>query len=211
MKILSHRGYWVTELEKNTKLAFLRSFELGFGTETDIRDSSGNLVISHDPASGSEMLLRDFLLLCPDDITIALNIKADGLARLVRDVLLPYKKIDWFVFDMAIPDMRDHLAIQNPVFCRMSEVESYPPWLEKCDGVWLDAFDELWFDTNLIDSLLERGKKICIVSPELHKRDHLPLWNMLNNKNGYKKNRNLFLCTDWSEKAQLFFGGASND
>ena len=51
MEILSHRGYWKTVTEKNTIIAFKRSFNLGFGTETDIRDLNGNLVISHDMPS----------------------------------------------------------------------------------------------------------------------------------------------------------------
>ena len=48
MKILSHRGYWNNLTEKNSKSAFRRSFQLGFGTETDVRDLNGELVISHD-------------------------------------------------------------------------------------------------------------------------------------------------------------------
>ena len=48
MKILSHRGYWKTAEEKNTATAMHRSFSLGFGTETDVRDYNGKLVISHD-------------------------------------------------------------------------------------------------------------------------------------------------------------------
>jgi glycerophosphoryl diester phosphodiesterase len=45
MKIMSHRGYWRGEDEKNTTTAFSRSFDLGFGTETDVRDALGQLVI----------------------------------------------------------------------------------------------------------------------------------------------------------------------
>lgn len=204
MKILSHRGYWKNESEKNTKTAFLRSFELGFGTETDVRDLGGNLVISHDPATGCEMLFRDFLSLCPDGITLALNIKADGLSRKMKEELLFFPKIDWFVFDMSVPDMRDHLERKNPVFARMSEVESDIPWFDKCDGIWLDAFEGLWFDRALIDKLLKLGKHICIVSPELHKRDYLPLWNMLKTIPEYKAENRLFLCTDFPEEARIF-------
>ena len=45
MKIISHHGFWHIPSEKNTETAFCRSFELGFGTETDVRDSLGALVI----------------------------------------------------------------------------------------------------------------------------------------------------------------------
>ena len=70
MEILSHRGYWKNEGEKNTKIAFERSFQLGFGTETDIRDYKGELVISHDIADSSCMKLEAFQKAqpsaCPD-------------------------------------------------------------------------------------------------------------------------------------------------
>ena len=46
MIVLSHRGYWKTPAEKNTAAAFRRSFDLGFGTETDVRDRGGELVIA---------------------------------------------------------------------------------------------------------------------------------------------------------------------
>lgn len=204
MNILSHRGYWKNESEKNTKTAFLRSFEHGFGTETDVRDLGDKLIISHDPATGDEISLRDFLSLCPDGVTLALNVKADGLARKINEELLFFPKIDWFVFDMSIPDMRDHLERKNPVFVRRSDVESDMPWIEKCDGIWLDSFEGLWFDRAIIDQLLKLGKKLGIVSPELHKRDHLPLWNMLKTISGYKEENRLFLCTDLPEAARMF-------
>ncbi len=52
MIILSHRGYWKSEEERNQEVAFHRSFDLGYGTETDIRDIQGKLVISHDMPQG---------------------------------------------------------------------------------------------------------------------------------------------------------------
>ena len=46
MKIISHRGFWKESKEKNSEAAFKRSFENGFGLETDIRDYNGDLVVS---------------------------------------------------------------------------------------------------------------------------------------------------------------------
>lgn len=61
MKILSHRGYWKNSDEKNKENAFRRSFSLGYGTETDVRDCRGDLVISHDMPIGNEISCEDFL------------------------------------------------------------------------------------------------------------------------------------------------------
>ena len=55
MIILSHRGYWKSEEERNQEVAFHHSFDLGYGTETDIRDIQGKLVISHDMPQGNEI------------------------------------------------------------------------------------------------------------------------------------------------------------
>jgi hypothetical protein len=58
MQILSHRRYWKMDSEKNTKIAFERSFSLGFGTETDLmRDFGRKIVISHDMPRGGKMTL----------------------------------------------------------------------------------------------------------------------------------------------------------
>lgn len=48
IKILAHRGFWKEETEKNTKIAFERAFNSGFGIETDLRDIKGEIVISHN-------------------------------------------------------------------------------------------------------------------------------------------------------------------
>lgn len=204
MKILSHRGYWKSPAEKNTPSAFARSASLGFGTETDLRDRDGGVVISHDPPDrGAELpTLAEFLATFAGagPLPLALNIKADGLAGPVRDALdAAYPDgHDAFVFDMAVPDMRGYFAAGVPVFTRMSEVEPEPAFLDKAAGVWLDAFEGEWFDAGTIGRLLDAGKRVCVVSPELHRRDHRPLWERLIPLAGRD---GLSLCTDLPEDA----------
>lgn len=206
MKILSHRGYWHAAEEKNAKIAFERSFKLGFGTETDVRDLAGTLVISHDPPSGLDSLsLEKFLSWhsqYQSDLPLALNIKADGLAAPLNSLMKNRGPLDWFVFDMSIPDMRHHLAVGNPVFVRMSEYEQSPPWIDRAQGVWLDAFDRDWYTTKDIERILETGLRVCIVSPELHKRPHLDLWAQIK---PLRNQDRLLLCTDVPEAARDFF------
>ena len=61
MRIISHRGYWKQEIEKNSDIAFHRSFRLNIGTETDFRDYKGELVISHDvPTEGNFISANEF-------------------------------------------------------------------------------------------------------------------------------------------------------
>jgi glycerophosphoryl diester phosphodiesterase len=61
MKILSHRGYWLSADEKNSTVAFQRSFDQGYGTETDLRDYCGEVVIAHDVATKKNITFEQFL------------------------------------------------------------------------------------------------------------------------------------------------------
>ncbi|MNJ58194.1 hypothetical protein D3C77_538170 [compost metagenome] len=104
---------------------------------------------------------------------------------------------------MSIPDTRAHLNAGNPVFVRMSEVEKTPVWLEQASGIWLDGFDSVWYDNALILDLLQKNKKVCIVSEELHKRDPAMQWKMFSEISS----KNFMLCTDLPEEATKFFCG----
>lgn len=111
MEIISHRGYWLELHERNQPVAFHRSFDLGFGTETDVRDCAGRLLISHDMPTGDEMTLDDLLdIMGGRNLPLAINIKADGLAKAIAAKFTERGHTNWFVFDMAVPDMRSYLA-----------------------------------------------------------------------------------------------------
>lgn len=205
MIVLSHRGYWKKPDEKNTVTAFKHSFRFGFGTETDIRDCKNNIVISHDAPDGSELLLRDFLHISEGfNVMLGLNIKSDGLAENLNKMMHNFPELNYFTFDMSIPDMRAYLDIGLPVFCRVSEVEPHPPWLDECKGVWLDSFFEDWFDASDVKKFLNMGKAVCVVSPELHNRPYINMWKKLSM---IKDNKKLYICTDFPEEAELFFKG----
>ena len=205
MKILSHRGFWTDPSERNRQAAFERSFACGFGLETDVRDCPGRLVISHDMPGGSEMSLAAFLeLFGGRDLPLALNIKADGLADEVTRAMSAAAVPEWFAFDMSVPDTLAYLDAGAPVFVRMSELEPESPLLERAAGVWLDAFFGDWYGTGRVASLLSRGKRVCVVSPELHRRPHDSLWRVLE---PLAEHPGLLLCTDHPDRARSFFGG----
>ena len=204
MIILSHRGYWLEPSEKNNEDAFKRSFDLGFGTETDVRDCNGKLVIAHDMPIGGEIQLIDFVeIIGKRPLPLAVNIKSDGLAIPLKQIMENAGVSDWFVFDMSIPDMRAYLQANVPVFARMSEVEKEPAWFEQVSGIWLDSFHDIWYDSNQILTLLDNDKRVCIVSSELHGREFYPLWQMLLPISSHP---NLMMCTDLPKHASKFFG-----
>jgi hypothetical protein len=204
--ILSHRGYWTQMQEKNAAVAFERSFDLGFGTETDIRDRNGDLVISHDMAADDAITLDAMLdILGPRDLPLALNIKADGLARKLQAQLRGRGLTQWFTFDMSVPEAVVQLHLGMPVFTRASEYERPPALYRESLGVWLDGFATEWFSVGDINGFLQDGKRVAIVSPELHRRDHHALWARLR-ASGITDNPGLMLCTDLPEDARQFFG-----
>ncbi len=205
MPIISHRGYWKTAEEKNTTLAFERSFSMGFGTETDIRDYKGELVISHDIANESAISFRQFLDIYSQydkNLCLALNIKADGLQAKIKEALEECQITNYFVFDMSVPDSLGYLKHNLNTFTRQSEYEQSPSFYEKSHGVWLDCFEGDWIDSDIITKHLSNHKMVCVVSPDLHKREYYPTWEK------YKpicKENNFLLCTDYPEEAKKFF------
>ena len=211
MIVLSHRGLWRNEKEKNTGIAFRRSFDLGFGTETDVRDYCGELVISHDIADSSCMAFGDFLQLYSSYSTklpLALNIKADGLQEKLLVELNKYGVSNYFVFDMSVPDGLACLKAGLRTFTRQSEFEPHPAFYESAQGVWIDEFADHWVDERTIVNHLTKGKEICIVSPELHKRPMQMEWKHYKTIcSELEADGIVMICTDLPEEAERMFNG----
>lgn len=208
MIVISHRGYWKTAEEKNTKTAFERSFSLGYGTETDFRDLDRQLVIAHDPPQAGAMPADEmFGLVAAHDpaLPMALNIKADGLQDMISACVARHRLTGCFVFDMAVPDAIGWLKTDIDVFTRHSDVETVPAFYEEAAGVWLDAFRSEWWDMNVIGTHLNAGKRVAVVSSELHGRDHTNLWTMMKSSDLCQSD-DVILCTDIPETASEFFG-----
>lgn len=212
--ILAHRGLWRDPAEKNSAAALRAALLQGFGIETDLRDRAGTLVISHDPPGPRETQeAASFLAEAARpgrDGLLALNIKADGLQAMVAAALEgagigPDRAV---VFDMSVPDGRGYLAAGLPVLSRLSELEPHRAWEGHDAGVWLDDFGAQPDQAGMALSLLERGDRVAVVSPELHGRAHLPLWRALRD-GGAHRWAGFTLCTDHPVDAAAFFNVAS--
>ena len=205
MKIISHRGYWKTMDERNTRAAFIRSFANGFGTETDVRDICGRIVISHDMPRGDEISFEEVLqIMGGRNLPLAINIKADGQIHLLMQLLKKYNHTNYFTFDMSIPDMVVQLASGARVFTGQSDLVPVPVLLEDCAGIWLDSFRSEWFGPSLVDDIIDNGKNVCIVSADLHKRDVSEQWKKILQCKNIESNA-LILCTDIPDKAVEYF------
>lgn len=211
MEIISHRGYWKKEIEKNSQASFIRSFELGFGTETDVRDYQGELVISHDIADRESMPFNKFLEIYTESncsSTLAINIKSDGLQDKLSSSLKKYNISNYFIFDSSIPDTVKSIENHLSCFLRYSEFEPKNSLWDSVDGIWFDRFSNLDLDLDMIVSVLKSGKRAAIVSDELHQRDSLKTWEQLSNlPEKYLNSDKLILCTDQPEQARSYFYG----
>lgn len=209
MKILSHRGWWENRAEHNTLAAIERSFRAGFGIETDVRDAGGQLVISHDLPDASAYAVSRLLKMHREfpQLTLALNVKSDGLQVKLRELLDEYGVQNYFVFDMSIPDTLGYRKQGFVYYTRQSEYEPEPALYAEAAGVWIDIFENEWPDRATLEGHLTRGKQICLVSPELHRREHLAYWNKIKTiTDSLKPNPNaISLCTDFPADADAFF------
>ena len=170
MEIISHRGFWIEPFEKNSINAFERSFHFKFGTETDVRDRDGKLVISHDCPNVDNMLFSTFLGIYNKfelKSTLAINIKSDGLQEKIKRELQYFNIENYFVFDMSIPDTILYLENEIKFLCRFSEYEKENDLWSNSNGIWYDNFkQEDKLNLSLIEGLILDRKKVCIVSSE---------------------------------------------
>lgn len=208
MRIISHRGYWKDSIEKNKEIAFERSFKLGFGTETDFRDLNGKLVVSHDVPTASSVLPLSRLISTykkyDNSLPLAINIKADGLQSLIKQMIEKMEVKEYFVFDMSIPDTLGYIKLGIDFYIRQSEYEKDLPFYSEAKGIWLDAFGGIWYDEAVIKYHLRNGKRVAIVSAELHKRDYVHQWETIKSWT-VTRSKDVILCTDLPEIATEFF------
>jgi glycerophosphoryl diester phosphodiesterase len=202
MKIIAHRGLWLEKEDQNTLVAYKRAFDLGFGVEIDVRDSFGQIVVSHDPTETSGLLqLNEVLeLFSTYDSTMAINIKSDGLIPAIQTALASINDARYFLFDMSIPETISYLKSGLRTFTRLSEYEEITTLHEESSGIWLDAFNNDWWTSR--SEVFQNFKSVCVVSPELHGRKEEAGWSFLR---GIDWVEDLSLCTDYPEKALRYF------
>jgi glycerophosphoryl diester phosphodiesterase len=200
-RILAHRGLWAKENEKNSLKAIRNAFNLGFGVEIDLREFDSNLVLSHDfPSVNSEKIehIDEVWKLLNSNITVAYNIKEDGLSNLLKQFLDQCNIHNQFAFDMSVSESVKYKYLGIETAVRVSEIE--PVNLEHFatnDGIkkiWLDSFKTDWWihDLKTLEAL--RGSQIFIVSPELHGRDPQKVWSQ--GKSLLAENFDIYICTD---------------
>lgn len=159
IKVIAHRGWWLSPDEQNTLTAFERAFDAGIGVELDVRDWCGELVVSHDPPTyrpdewstrcDGPLRFSEVLDLLGDRPNIlAVNVKSCGLAPMFGRLKAPK---NWFFFDL--PPHEDEvydahlLPIRSPSLSR--ELFGWDN-----GNFWYDLKKERYGDTHLITDLV---------------------------------------------------------
>lgn len=209
MEIISHRGFWRRIEEQNKLASYEHSFAQGFGVEIDVRDLCGKLIISHNVVKKNPLFFEEFADLYSNyiDLPVAVNVKSSGLCPLVKQAINKWKWNNYFVFDMAIPDTISYIKADIKIYTRQSEYEINPVFYKNSEGIWLDEFDHHWIDNKIIEYHLGQGKKICIVSPELHERSYFSEWEEYLDLDKRVQDESISICTDHPKEANEFFNG----
>lgn len=206
MEILCHRGLWSNYSEQNSIASISGAFRNGFGVEFDVRDQGSCLVISHDIPKNNSLELKDVFNMYNDEMAhdkfMAINIKSDGIVDEISRLINEYKIINYFVFDMSVPQLLEYHKKNVKLFSRVSEYEDPKLLLAQSVGVWVDAFHSDWISEIDIRNFVSMNKMVCLVSPELHGRQHSREWNKIKSFDNYNE---IMLCTDHPLEAKEFF------
>tara|TARA_Y100001968_G_scaffold319218_1_gene350442 strand:+ start:44 stop:700 length:657 start_codon:yes stop_codon:yes gene_type:complete len=212
IQIISHRGYWQRDNEKNTMIAFSRSLINNYGIETDLRDKNGEIIISHDIQIGTDVLyLKEFLKLYKNskkNLPLLLNIKSDGIIKIIKNNLNSFGVSNYYLFDMSIPETKKYAEDSCINFItRISDIEKYPLFINESKGFWIDSFYGNYPEFDYLDTFLNSKYIFCFVSPELHNRSEIEFWEMLKKWIQARKvsSDKVLLCTDRPKEAFLFF------
>lgn len=172
-----------------------------FGIECDLWNYNGEAVLSHD--SPNDDSVRLYNLLDANSSLYAINAKSNDLSIVLPALKLNETK-DYFIFDASVPESIKLINNGYKVFTRQSEYERTPSFYIESSGVWMDQFKSDWIRSDHINQHLILDKKVAIVSPELHGRDHLPFWSHLKLMKLFGE---VYLCTKYPEEAEEFFNG----
>ncbi len=210
--IVCHRGFWRKENEQNTNDSFRLALSNNYGIETDIRESNGEIIISHDIPMNDDCMSLDQLLSIYKDIgsklPLLLNVKCDGIKDKILFLIQKYSIENYFLFDMSIPETVHYASDKLVKFLsRLSDLEESPILLESAQGLWVDSFYGEYPSFTLLEKYVEQNYILCFVSPELHGREEKTYWIRLREwiqSKDFKRNT-VLICTDKADEAYLYF------
>ena len=160
---MSHRINTIKKLKKTPKF---------YGIEIDVRDYKKKIILSHDPFRPGESFYE--FIKKYDHKFLILNVKNEGIELNILKILKKFKIKNYFFLDCTFPSLINltKKGIKN-IAIRVSDYESFHTlrnmkYLAK--WVWIDCFKNIPLDEKKYKLIKKYKYKICLVSPELHRR-----------------------------------------
>jgi len=200
MKVIPHRGCWNEFHEGNSVKALTEALQFFDGVEFDIRDDASDIILSHNPFTNNCISFDSFLKGLGRDERkkfFAINVKADGLGRKLKEILNRNEINNYMCFDLSFPEKRQYEKLGLQVFDRISDLEKNPEM--ESQGLIVDCFEK---DIDLND-LQNISAELFFISPELHGRNYLEFWNKLR-ASKFNSIHN-YICTDKPELIKRMF------
>jgi glycerophosphoryl diester phosphodiesterase len=206
---------------ENSLDACARALEEGFGLETDLRrDAAGTFYISHDPhprtAANSLEAYTELFAKHPS-AELAINVKELGyeaaLVELMKSGQLG-KRAFYFDFELLEPAtpgaaQRKIKSLPGGTEIRLaSRLSDRGETLAQClsipgEIVWADEFDKLWLTAREAEMVRAAGRKLFVISPELHGFDTAARKRRWQDFKDWGVDG---VCTDFALEARDFFG-----
>ena len=162
MIFIKHRVNSISDLKKtNTE----------FGVEIDLRSENNKIYLNHDPFKKGvsfEKWIKKF-----KHKIIVLNVKEEGLEGRIIKTLKKNKINKFFFHDQTFSTLVKNM-FKTKVSIRYSEYENLNKkdyLFKKIKWLWLDNFTKIELGHKFYKYLKRKKVKICMVSPELVKKN----------------------------------------
>ncbi len=160
MEIIIHRANTIKKLKK---------ISTNYGAEIDLRSSSNDIILSHEPFKKGE-IFNNWLKFYSHK-TLILNIKEEGLEKKILKILKKHNIKNFFLLDQSFPFLIKYSTkFLSKTAGRISEYESIETIKKiknKIKWVWVDCFSRFPLSKNKYNILKRMNLKLCYVSPEL--------------------------------------------
>ena len=164
----------------------LKRLDNKYGVEIDLRSKNKSIYLHHDPYIKGELFSR--WIKNYNHKLLVLNVKEEGLEGQILKVLNKNKIKNYFFHDQTFSTVLKTMNYTK-VSVRYSEYEGLKninKLFNKIKWLWVDNFTKISLDKKFYFFLKKQKVKICIVSPELVKKDRIKEIEIIISK--FKKN-----------------------
>jgi len=193
MEIIIHRRNTLDDLKVTSK---------EFGIEVDIRSYKEKLILQHEPFIKGDYF-EDWIKYYQHG-TLILNVKEEGLENKIIDILSINNINSFFFLDQSFPFIIKTLNKgENRLALRVSEFESIETALNfknKAQWIWVDIFSKFPLSKYEYKKLKDAKFKLCLVSPELQKLNHISIINL----KSYLEEENILFDAVCTKKPELW-------